>query len=147
MKRNKLLYGFLAAALLMNSIVWPASTAEAAAPDLDKGLTAYYTFDDSTLDNSVEGGETAAPLGSAMGNYSGETVFEKDGKKGGAVRLGSYGLDLKQKDLGDNFTISLWMKPDGTFAENQNLLFLGYNNPEKWFSVAGNATNGGKSSQ
>lgn len=31
-------------------------------------------------------------------------------------------------------------KPDGTLAENQNVLFLGYHNPEKWLAVSGKKT-------
>lgn len=32
----------------------------------------------------------------------------------------------------------MWVKPDGTFAENQVLTLLGYHDPEQWLAVSGN---------
>ena len=32
----------------------------------------------------------------------------------------------------------MWVKPDGTFAENQVLTLLGYHSPEQWLAVSGN---------
>lgn len=64
--------------------------------------------------------------------YSKDVVYE-EGKSGKAVRLGDYGLKLDEENLGKEYTVSAWVKPDGTLAENQNVLFLGYHNPEKWW--------------
>ena len=32
----------------------------------------------------------------------------------------------------------MWVKPDGTFIDNQPVVFLGYHSPEKWLAIAGN---------
>ena len=119
MKRNKLLYGFLAATLLMTSVAWPAAEAKAETPDPERGLTAYYSFDDTTLENGVEGGNDATAIVTGLGAYGGSPVYDENGREGAAVRLGDYGLELNQKNLGDSFTVSMWVKPDRTFAENQ----------------------------
>ncbi len=141
MKRNKLLYGFLAATLLMTSVAWPAAEAKAETPDPERGLTAYYSFDDTTLENGVEGGNDATAIVTGLGAYGGSPVYDENGREGAAVRLGDYGLELNQKNLGDSFTVSMWVKPDRTFAENQCALFLGYHNPEQWVAVSGKANN------
>lgn len=139
MKRKNLLYGFLTAALLINSIVRPAPEARAAQPDLESGLTAYYTFDDSTLNNSMGDQKAAKVVGQRLASSDKTAVYE-EGKNGMSVRLGDYGLRLDQKNLGENFTVSMWLKPDGTFAENQVALFLGSDNApnENWVAVSGN---------
>lgn len=140
MKRKKSLYGFLAAAVLLNSAAWPAPAAKAAAPDLESGLKAYYSFDEGTLENSKAGNSASAVL-KGLGSYGERVSYSDEGKAGKAVKLDGYGLKLNQEDLGDDFTVSVWLKADGTLAENQSVLFLGYHSPEKWFSVAGNRNN------
>lgn len=96
MKRKNLLYGFLTAALLINSIVRPAPEARAAQPDLESGLTAYYTFDDSTLNNSMGDQKAAKVVGQRLASSDKTAVYE-EGKNGMSVRLGDYGLRLDQK--------------------------------------------------
>ena len=83
--------------------------------------------------------DAASPIVKGLEAYTGDVSYQ-EGKDGGqAVRLGDYGLKLNKANLGQNFTVSLWLKPDGTFASNQSVLFLGHHSPEKWLSVAGNA--------
>ena len=137
MRIRKLLYGFLAGALLLASAAPSAKAAPKAG--LEEGRTAYFTFDDGTLKDS-QGGESAAAVVTGLGSYGGEIQYES-GKNGKAVRLGDYGLQLNRKDLGEEFTVALWLKPDGAFADNQSVLFLGYHAPEKWMAVAGNGEN------
>ena len=141
MRRNKLFYGFLAGALMLTSVVgpWPVMAAPQNGNTLADGLVASYAFDDGTLNNSVTENDTASPIVKGLEAYTGDVSYQ-EGKDGGqAVRLGDYGLKLNKANLGQNFTVSLWLKPDGTFASNQSVLFLGYHSPEKWLSVAGNA--------
>lgn len=141
MKRKKFLYGFLAAALLIGSVTWPAPEAKASAPDIEAGLTAYYTFDEGTLANS-KGTDNASAVVTNLSPYTGDVSYDT-GRTGEtndrAVRLGDYGLKLNRAGLGDSFTVSMWLKPDGTLNANQSVLFLGCHDPEKWFGVAGNA--------
>ncbi len=141
MKGKRLLCGFLSAALLLGSLAWPAPAAQAAQPDLENGLTGYYSFDDGTLVNSRGENQEASAITKGLGGYDGNVTYEENGKSGKAVRLVDYGLQLNQKDLGDEFTVSMWLKPNSVLAENQSVLFLGYHAPETWFSVAGNAAN------
>lgn len=76
-------------------------------------------------------------FGKAFAEYTGEIVYET-GIKGKAVRVGNYGFDLNKKNLGTDFTVSMWVKPDGTFLENDVMLFLGHHDPERWIGVSGN---------
>ena len=102
--------------------------------DPKEGKIAEYTFEDSIADNN---GDEASAVVTGLGAYSGDVKYEA-GFRGEAVRLGDYGLQLNKKNLGENFTVSMWVKPDGTFAENQVLTLLGYHDPEQWLAVSGN---------
>ena len=141
MKRTKLFYGFLAGALMLTSVAGPGAVS--AAPEngktLTDGLVASYTFDDQALNNSVSENDAASPIVTGLGAYTGDVSYQ-EGKGGGyAVHLGDYGLKLNKANLGQNFTVSMWLKPDGTLDANQSVLFLGHHAPEKWLSVAGYA--------
>lgn len=102
--------------------------------DPKEGKIAEYTFEESIADNNSE---EATAVVTGLGDYSGDVKYEA-GFRGKAVRLGDYGLQLNKKNLGENFTVSMWVKPDGTFAENQVLTLLGYHDPEQWLAVSGN---------
>lgn len=105
------------------------------------GLVGEWTFENETLENDVEGGTAASAIVTGLGNYSGTVTYTEDRNGGKAVKLGDYGLKLNQQDLGDNFTVSMWLKPDGNISDNQSVLFLGYHNPEKWLAIAGDGNN------
>lgn len=63
-----------------------------------------------------------------------------------AIRLNdNYGLKLNKENLGDSFTVSLWVKPDGVLKENEVITFLGYNDPEQWVAFSGGTLWGGSS--
>ena len=138
MKRIKLISGLLAGALMLSSVVVPAKV-QAKNVDLESGLVASYSFDDSSLSSSTGAAATAVVTG--LGAYEDSLTYEKDRSNGKAVRLGDYGLKLNRQNLGENFTVSLWLKPDGTLADNQSVVFLGHHSPEKWLAVAGNGGN------
>ena len=135
MKRIKLISGLLAGALMLSSVVVPAKV-QAKNVDLKSGLVASYSFDDRSLSSSTGAAATAVVTG--LGAYEGSLTYENDRSSGKAVRLGDYGLKLNRQNLGENFTVSLWLKPDGSFSKDQSCLFLGYHDPEKWLAVAGN---------
>ena len=143
MKRNKLISGLLAGALMLSSVVVPAKV-QAKNVDLESGLVASYSFDDSSLSSSTGGADARAVVtwkNAATDEYTGDVIYEDDRSSGKAVRLGGYGLKLNRQNLGETFTVSLWIKPDGTLADNQNVVFLGHHSPEKWLAVAGNGGN------
>src|SRR5699024_8812409 len=64
-------------------------------------------FDGETLADE-KGGSGASAIVTGLNGYSGTPVYEA-GKEGKALRLGDYGLKLNREDLGDNFTVSLWL--------------------------------------
>ena len=80
----------------------------------------------------------ATPLKIGLSNYTGETVYE-DGRSGKAIRLNGYGLRLNQTNVGESYTVSMWMKHDSILAENQHVLTLGHGNSssENWLDVGG----------
>lgn len=98
---------------------------------------ASYSFDNEDLTDG-QGGADASAVVTGLGSYSGSVSYE-EGVEGQAIRLGDYGLKLNQQNLGEDFTVSMWLKPDKTLADNQSVLFLGHHNPEKWLAVAGTA--------
>lgn len=140
MKRKNLLSGLLAGALVLTSVFVPGvkNVVNAEEYDLNEGLVASFSFDDENLKDS-QGGEDASAIVTGLSPYTGrmEYVDGYDGGKG--IQLGDYGLKLNRENLGENFTVSLWIKPDNTIQADQATLFLGYHNPEKWLAVAGEA--------
>ena len=85
MKRIKLISGLLAGALMLSSVVVPAKV-QAKNVDLESGLVASYSFDDSSLSSSTGAAATAVVTG--LGAYEGSLTYENDRSNGKAVRLG-----------------------------------------------------------
>ena len=77
------------------------------------------------------------------GTYTGEAVYE-DGKAGKAIRLGDYGLKLNVGNVGENYSVSLWVNPSEALKEHGALLFASAPKgaSELWTSLSGN--NSGK---
>lgn len=111
-----------------------ATTSITVTDSLDEYLVASYTFEDTLSDEN--GKNTADAIVTGLGAYNGNVQY-KDGHSGKAVQLGDYGLKLNKENFGTDYTVSVWLKPDGILAANQSVLFMGYHNPEKWFGVAG----------
>lgn len=142
MKNKKFISGLLAGAMVLTSVFTTGWTeAEAAEED---GLVASYSFENGLINDAGEDNDSADAVISQMGDYNGEPVYE-EGRSGQAVRLGNYGLKLNKTNLGDNFTVSMWVKPDGVLKENEVIAFLGYNNPEQWTAFSGGTLYGGSS--
>ena len=124
MKKRRLMSVLLASALTITSVL-PSMAVSAAGDSVEDALVASYDFDDQTLNNSKSEGDVAQAIVTGLNNYTG-TVTYGEGRNGGkAVKLGDYGLKLNKQNLGDNFTVSLWLKAEGTIANNQSVLFLG----------------------
>ena len=125
MKRKNLLSGLLAGALVLTSVFVPGvkNVVNAEEYDLSEGLVASFSFDDENLTDS-QGGEDASAIVTGLNPYSGrmEYVDGYDGGKG--IQLGDYGLKLNRENLGENFTVSLWIKPDNTIQADQATLFV-----------------------
>ena len=141
MKHSKFISALLAGAMVFTSTSLPGYLqASAQGVDLEDGLVAAYSFDGETLADE-KGGSGASAIVTGLNAYSGAPVYEA-GKEGKALQLGDYGLKLNREDLGDNFTVSLWLNWDGSVVYNQSVLFLGYHNPEKWLAVGGTEHDG-----
>ena len=139
MKRKKVLAALLAGALVMSSAAFPNSmSVKAENRTLEDGLVASYDFNKKDLTNGVSEQGQAEAIVTGLGAYEQALTYEAgDTDKGQALKLGDYGLKLNQQDLGDDFSVSMWLKPNGDFAENEAVMFLGYHSPEKWLAVAG----------
>ncbi len=103
----------------------------------------YFTFDD-TLSDSKSGTNAVTVSG---GGYKNPTEVQStpvytDGKYGKAIKLnGSYGLSLgATKGIGEDYTISWWMKPDQIKGQYDPLFCGGtFTNPEYWVSATHDA--------
>lgn len=139
MKRKKVLAALLAGALVMSSAAFPNSmSVKAENRTLEDGLVASYDFDQKDLTNGISGQGQAEAIVTGLGAYEQALTYEAGATdKGQALKLGDYGLKLNQQNLGDDFSVSMWLKPGGKFAKNEAVMFLGYHSPEKWLAVAG----------
>ena len=145
MKRKNLLSGLLAGALILTSVVVPGMGKEVKAEeyDLTKGLVASFSFeDDLSGGNDRLADAITVPNNFSTQDYTGEITYDQ-GQTGKAIHLDGYGLQLNTKNLGKDFTVSMWVKPDGNTMDTQGLLFLGYgsNSGQNWMAVSGTADN------
>ena len=143
MKCKKIVSGLLASAIITTS-VFTGDFMTANAATVGESMptpVATYTFD-GTL--SSKEGATAKAYAKKYGAYSGDITYvagrnaaitsDTDDK---AVQLGSYGLELAEKNIGTEYTVSCWVKPDGTIANNMPVIALGYHTPELWTAISG----------
>ena len=130
MKSKKFISGLLAGAMVLTTVFTTGWTEAEAAEEDD--LVASYSFENGLANDVGKDNDSADTVISKIVDYSGEPVYE-EGRSGQAVRLGDYGLKLNKTNLGDNFTVSMWVKPDGVLKENEVIAFLGYNDPEQWW--------------
>ena len=139
MKRNKVLAALLAGALVMTSAALPNSVSvKAEKRTLEDGLVASYDFNDMTLTNKITDQGQAEAVITKLGAYGQDLVYPAGAEgKGQALKLGDYGLKLNQPNIGDNFTVSMWLKPNDEFVKNEAVMYLGQHAPEKWLAVAG----------
>lgn len=143
MKCKKIVSGLLASAIITTS-VFTGDLVTANAATVGESMptpVATYTFD-GTL--SSKEGTTATAYAKTYGAYSGDITYVA-GRNAAitsdtndkAVQLGSYGLELAEKNIGSEYTVSLWVKPDGTIANNMPVIALGYHTPELWTAISG----------
>ena len=141
MRNKKKFYGLIAGVTLL-ALATPFIGASIAKADtLHRHLVAWYDFNDGTLTNS-KGESLAAPIVKGLGNYNGEVKYDANRDEniaGKSLRLdGNYGVKLNTKNLGENYSVSLWVKPEKKVPVNTPVVFVGYHDPELWYSVSGN---------
>ncbi len=134
MRYKKIVSGLLACAMAVTSVfAGNVATVKADGAEMPTPV-ASYDFNGSLGEGDLAGKAVVKGLG----DYTGDVVYEPGLAEGDkAVRLGNYGVKLAPTDLGTEYTVSVWLKPDGNLANNQSVFFLGYHNPEKWIGVAG----------
>jgi len=141
MKNKKKYYGLLAGVMALALAVPFVGVNIAKADTLHKHLVAWYDFNDGTLTNS-KGESLATPIVKGLGNYNGEVKYDANRDEniaGHSLRLdGNYGVKLNTKNLGANYSVSLWVKPEKKVPVNTPVVFVGYHDPELWYSVSGN---------
>ena len=86
--------------------------------DGDERIVASLNFDDETVGD-------ASAVTKSWADYTGDITYA-EGRTGKAIQLDGYGLRLNQKNVGAEYTVSMWMKHDSVLAENQQILFLGF---------------------
>lgn len=143
MKCKKIVSGLLASAIITTS-VFTGDFVTANAATVGESMpapVATYTFD-GTL--SSKEGTTAKAYAQKYGAYSGDITYVAgrnaaitSDTEDKAVQLGSYGLELAEKNIGTEYTVSCWVKPDGTIANNTPVIALGYHTPEFWTAISG----------
>ena len=141
MKNKKKSYGLIAGVTLL-ALATPFIGASIAKADtLHRHLVAWYDFNDGTLTNS-KGESLATPIVKGLGSYNGEVKYDANRDEniaGKSLRLdGNYGVKLNTKNLGENYSVSLWVKPEKKVPVNTPVVFVGYHDPELWYSVSGN---------
>ena len=141
MRNKKKFYGLIAGVTLL-ALATPFIGASIAKADtLHRHLVAWYDFNDGTLTNS-KGESLATPIVKGLGSYNGEVKYDANRDEniaGKSLRLdGNYGVKLNTKNLGENYSVSLWVKPEKKVPVNTPVVFVGYHDPELWYSVSGN---------
>ncbi|SDI73534.1 Concanavalin A-like lectin/glucanases superfamily protein [Pseudobutyrivibrio sp. 49] len=144
MRKNKKYYGLLAGVMALALATPFVGYNIAKADKLYDDVVAWYDFDGGALKN-IKGDSQAVAIVSGLGEYDGKVKFDAnrdETKEGNSLKLdGGYGIKLNQQNLGENFSVSLWVKPETKLVENQSVLFLGYHSPEMWYAVSGDRNN------
>ena len=102
---------------------------------IPKGLIASYSFERNIVN---EGGYSKAVPFVRDGEIKQEEdiIYEK-GIFGEAIRLGEHGVKLNTLNIGNDFTFSMWLKPDNVkFNINKQVVYFG--SEGKWMNIAGN---------
>lgn len=132
MRLKKIVSGILACAMVVTSVfVGDVSVVKAAEQPTP---IASYDFNDGL-------GEGVTALTTGLNAYTGTPDMSATGRSGAdgdkAVKLGEYGLELPNKNLGSDYSVSLWVQPQADLENFSPILFLGYHDPELWMGIAG----------
>lgn len=127
MKRRKIFAACVAGAMILSAL--PTGINAKAAIEIPEPIKTY------SFDGSLDGSSACS---SARGEYSGELSYTEGHEGGQAIQLDGYGLELNQKDLGEDHTISLWVQRTGHPRGNSSLVFMGApaNAQENWVSFS-----------
>lgn len=145
MRLKKIVSGLLASALVATSVFTGSATAVKAE---DAPETPKYSFDFNREDlNTTVTSDNALSIVKAGNEASTATPVYAEGRTGQAgdksVKLGDYALSMPG-NIGENYTVNVWMKPNVSKIEGNHAIFLlGASSPEEWIAFAGSNTEGG----
>lgn len=144
MRFKKIMSGLLACALVATSAfsgnaMMVRAEAAAEAPkysfDFNAGNLNSTVNSDMAL-SAVAAGAAATTVTPDYGTGRSEEAGDK------SVKLGKCALSMPG-NLGENYTVNLWMKPNVTTIANNNAIFLlGSSSPEEWVAFAGSGQEG-----
>lgn len=149
MKYKKIVSGLLACAMVVTSVfTGNVTTAKAAEQPTPVATYDFNTKGDQVspdLGTGVKAQSSADGKSDVLPEYKRDLIKYVTGRSGKAGDYavdtqGKHGLILPEKQLGDNYTVSFWVKPTdiskGHWATS--LLFVGRHttNQEKWVSIA-----------
>ena len=107
MKKNKKFYGLLGGVMALALATPFVAYNVAKADTLYSDVVAWYDFDDQSLTNS-KGDDNAEAIVTYLSSYSGDLTYgddrDSDNTDGHALKLGDYGIELNEENLGDNFS-------------------------------------------
>ncbi|MCI9447362.1 MAG: hypothetical protein HFH36_08210 [Lachnospiraceae bacterium] len=116
-----------------NGVFTKSEEIQVTVKDVKQEISPIATYDFGT-DSGTLGEAEAVATGFA--EYK-DTVGYDAGRSGKAVKItSSYGVRLKEKNLGSNYTVSMWVKNASFSALNKVLLFVG--NDTNWVGVNSN---------
>lgn len=106
----------------------------------------YYGFNNATDNKLTLGSGMTAVVKKASGDGLDDYTGDIAAGAGRSGETGDYALKLSTaskygvkipKNLGKDYTVSLWVKLDSTIAGNSPIVFVGNANPQKWVSLSG----------
>lgn len=144
MKYKKIVSGLLACAMVVTSVfsgnVTTAKAAEQPTPIGTYDFNAAQGAVSPEIGTLATGVKKLKAAKNTLDEYTGDAVYGQGRSENVgdcAVKIGDYGLELPHKNVGTQYTVSMWVKPTQDVAENQQILFIGYHDPERWLGIAG----------
>ncbi len=144
MRFKKVMSGLLAGALVATS-VFGGNVTTAKAETTPEAAKYSFDFNAENLDSTGSSQATLSVVGAGNAASTSAPVYEA-GRSGGAedksVKLDSYALSMPA-NIGDDYTVNVWLKPNVTTIANNNAIFLlGSASPEEWVAFAGSGQEG-----
>lgn len=141
----KIISGLLVGALAVTS-VFTGNVTTAKAEVTAEAPKYSFDFNAESLNSTVSPDDALTVVEAGNAASTAAPVYEtgRSGEAGDkSVKLGSYALSLPG-NIGENYTVNVWMKSNvDTIANNNAIFLLGAGDPnQEWLGFAGNGTEG-----
>lgn len=145
MRFKKIISGLLVGALAVTSVFTGNVTTAKAEVAAEKPIYSF-DFNDENLNSTVSPDDALTVVGAGNTASTATPVYEagRSGEAGDkSVKLGSHALSLPG-NIGENYTVNVWMKSNvDTIANNNAIFLLGAGDPnQEWVGFAGTGTEG-----